>query len=169
MSDPFESAPAGLDVVNDWVAELYGPSPGRGLWTSLDDPLRLALAQGWVLYTIGHPDQAMAEALAQPDSDHPGFEAMLDALVQQWQSIYQALSRGSGVLHRTMVVGVNMELVVLTSPEYIGKYAAGAQIPAHSFITSLTDRGEWIIAALARRLPVPGWPPTEAVIPNLEI
>jgi hypothetical protein len=169
MTDPLDSTPGGLDVVNAWVAELYGPSPGRGLWASLDDPLRLALAQGWVLYTVGHADQARAAALARPDSDHPDFEAMLNALIQQWQSVYEALRQGSGVLHKTMLVDANMEVVVLTSPEYVGTYSAGDQIPAHSFITRLMDDGEWIIAATARRLPVPGWPPTEEVIPNLEI
>jgi len=168
MSNSLESLPGGVAVVTNWVDELHGSSPGRGLWASLDDSLRLALAQGWVLYEAGEADQVMAEALARRDSVHPDFSAMLDAFIQQWRSVYGALQSGYGVLGRTTLVGVNMELVVLTSPEYVGEVpAGGAQVPAHSFITRLADRGAWTIAALARRLPVPGWPPTEEVIPGL--
>jgi len=167
-NNPLAAASGGLSVVTNWVAELYSPSPGKGLWTSLDDPLRLALAQGLVLSTVGRADQVRAEALALPDSAHADFDAMLSVLIQHWQSVYKALQQGCGVLDRTILVGVDMELVVLTSPEHIGTVPAeGAQLPAHSFITRLADRREWTIAALARRLPVPGWPPTEEEIPNL--
>jgi hypothetical protein len=61
-----------------------------------------------------------------------------------------------------------MELVVLTAPDHIGWYPKGAQIPAHTFITRL-EADDWLIAALSRRLPVPGWPPIEEVIPGLSV
>lgn len=168
MSSQLESLPGGVAVVTAWVDELYGSNPGSGLWASLDDPLRLALAQGWVLHTVGQVDQVMAEALARSDSTHPDFGIMLGALIERWRSVYEALQRGYGVLARTTLAGVNMELVVLTPPEYVGIVPpGGANIPAHSFITRLADRHEWTIAALARRLPVPGWPPREKTIPDL--
>jgi hypothetical protein len=57
-------------------------------------------------------------------------------------------------------VAPDLEKVIITGPEHVGEFEAGAQIPAHTFITRF-DGEMWIIAALARRLPVPGWPPTE--------
>jgi hypothetical protein len=160
--------PGGLEVVTEWIQELFGPTPGLRLWSALDNPLRLALAQGWVLNTQGQPEQSRAEALAQLNSTDSEFDVMFSALVEHWQGVYSTLQHGSGVLGRINPVGIDLEAVVLTSPEYIGDYRGPAAIPAHSFIARLSDNRVWTIAALARRLPVPGWPPTEQTIPDFE-
>jgi hypothetical protein len=151
-----------------WVHELYDDKPSRVLWTSLDDRLRLALAQGWVLGMVGAPDDDLAEDLAADDSDNRHFAAMFDAFVDHWRSVYSTLRHGVGVSNQVDLVGADMELVVLTAPEHIGRYPKGAQIPAHAFVTRL-EADDWLIAATARRLPVPGWPPTEEAIPGLSI
>lgn len=66
------------------------------------------------------------------------------------------------------MAGAGLELVVLTGPEHVGEVQAAGPVPAHSFITRLAEGGDWVIASLARRLPVPGWPPAEQEIPYLE-
>jgi hypothetical protein len=47
------------------MGELFGSTPGSGLWTSLDDTLRLALAQGWILTVDGGQDDELAERLSR--------------------------------------------------------------------------------------------------------
>lgn len=65
-----------------------------------------------------------------------------------------------GVVNQVNTVAPDMEAVVITGPEHVGRFEAGEHILAHTFITRLV--GEvWVIAATARRLPQPGWPPTE--------
>lgn len=66
-----------------------------------------------------------------------------------------------------MPVGVDMELVILTEPQHIGYVEANTPMMAHSFIVRRRDH-DWVIAALARRLPIPGWPPTEQDISGLD-
>ncbi|WP_239404991.1 hypothetical protein [Frankia sp. Cj3] len=160
--------PGGYATVAGWINELYNDEPGRSLWTVLDDPLRLALAQGWVWGVNGRQaDDDLAEDLAAYDSDNKQFDEMLAAFVDHWRHVYRGLRKGVGLLRWTMLVGANMELVVLTSSKYIGAQGS-RKIPGHSFVTHL-DGDDWLIAATARRLPVPGWPPSEETIPGLEI
>jgi EAL domain-containing protein (putative c-di-GMP-specific phosphodiesterase class I) len=105
---------------------------------------------------------AAVTALAESDR----FDEMLGDLIDHWQRVYVVLEDGAGVLDQVNLVSVDMELVVLTGPEHIGSFSAGASIPCHSFITRLVDN-TWVISALARRLPVPGWPPSERVVEGL--
>ncbi|SBW22924.1 hypothetical protein FDG2_3315 [Candidatus Protofrankia californiensis] len=163
-----DEEPGGAATVTRWIRDLYGREPGHSLWVVLDDPLRLALAQGWVLGELGLRDDDLAEDLAADDSNNRRFGEMLAALAEHWRSVYSTLRHDAGLLKAVNVAGAGMELVVMTAPEHIGRYPEGATIPAHSFVTRL-EADEWVIAALARRLPVPGWPPSEQNVPGLEI
>jgi hypothetical protein len=160
--------PNGVDTIVRWVKAVHELNPRRTLWTTLDDRLRLALAQGWVLHSVGNPDDDTAEDLADEDTDNPQFPIMLEQLARRWQSVYAALQGEIGVADRTTLIGIDMELIVLTGPEHIGPVRAGVAIPAHCFIIRFENE-EWKLAALARRLPIPGWPPTEQVVAGLEI
>ena len=91
---------------------------------------------------------------------------MLADLTEHWQSVYTRLQDGVGVLQRTEIAGANLELVVLTALEDAGPVTAGVGFLAHQFITRCTG-DDWVIAGTARRLPVPGWPPSEDEIPGL--
>jgi len=168
MTDPvFDICPDGANTVIAWLGLVYGAADADlTLWRMLDDPLRLSLAQGWVLHQTKNVDEDLAEDLAADDSNNPEFNLMLEALVEHWRRVYVALSGEIGILQQTNIVGVDMELVVLTGPEYIGPVRG--PMPAHCFVVRFED-DEWRIAALARRLPVPGWPPTEQVIPGLGV
>jgi hypothetical protein len=170
MMDPvFEDWPDGAETVIAWLRLVYGAAEANpALWRLLDDPLRLSLAQGWVLHQTRNIDEDLAEELAADDSGSPQFDSMMGDLVDHWRKVYVALRDEIGILHHINIVGVDMELVVLTGPEHIGPAQGEAPIPAHCFVVRFED-DEWRIAALARRLPVPGWPPTEEIIPGLSI
>jgi hypothetical protein len=159
--------PYGLKTIMHWVRTVLAGETDPMLWTSLDDRLRLTLAQGWILETLGVPDDDLAEDLADEDTDNPCLPTLLAHLSDRWRSVYADLEGDFGILDRAFVVGVDMELIILTGPEYVGESRAGTPILAHCFIIKF-ENDEWKIAALARRIPVPGWPPTAQIIPNLE-
>jgi len=93
---------------------------------------------------------------------------MLADLTDHWTAVYSDLEGRPCLVGVTDLVDLDMELVVVTSELFVGEYSTGGQIPAHSFITHWVD-GEWRIAATARRLPEPGWPPTERIVPGLVV
>jgi hypothetical protein len=144
--EPLVAAPGGLGAVSSWVEELFGWTPGSGLWTSLDDTLRLALAQGWILTVDGGRDDELAEPLSHryPQSDR--FDEMLGDLIDHWQQVYVVLEDGAGVLDQVNLVSVDMELVVLTGPERLGSFSAGA---SEGFGCDITGRRRRPAAATA--------------------
>jgi len=162
-----DDLPAGLVTVSLWLDNLSGEVPNPALWILLDQPLRLALAQGWLIWReVEDPAlrdrnrDDLAYALTPRDAVHPLFESMLRDLHTRWRDGYSSVLTDRGVVGGTDLVAPDLEKVIITGPQHVGVFKAGDQIPAHTFITRL--HGEmWTIAALARRLPVPGWPPTE--------
>ncbi|GAA1550757.1 hypothetical protein GCM10009827_084270 [Dactylosporangium maewongense] len=167
--------PGGLPVVGAWIVAVRAEQPSRPLWALLDDPLRLALAQGWIMHRAEQDSEVarrdrvdLAHALTPVDASHPLFVQMITDLHQFWRSVYAAVLHESGVWNKHNLVAPGMEMVFLTPPQYIGLLEAPQAIPSHCFITRYVESGSWLIAALARRLPVPGWPPSERELPGWE-
>jgi hypothetical protein len=94
---------------------------------------------------------------------HP-MTIMMEQHVNHWRQVYASLAAGVAYLGGPEIVGPNMEFVALFEPYYAGE--PDEPTPGHSFIVRHVN-GEWLIAANARRLPVPGWPPSEETIPGL--
>jgi predicted nucleic acid-binding protein len=165
----------GTALVFEWLTRIAETNPPVELiWGSLDDPLRLCMAQSWLLgtgeITADHPQRdAQAEQLAARKSTHPLFEQFYRWLVAHYQNVYSAIDGKPCLVGATETVGVDLELIGFASEEYVGSYEAGQPFPAHTFITRHVGEGKWVIAANARRMPVPGWPPTEQVLPGLLI
>jgi predicted nucleic acid-binding protein len=165
----------GTALVFEWLTRIAEANPPVELiWGSLDDPLRLCMAQSWLLttgeVTADDPQRdAQAEQLSARKSTHPLFERFYSSLVAHYQYVYSAIDGKPCIVGTTETVGVDLELIAFGSEEYVGSYGPGESFPAHSFITRHVGEGEWVIAANARRLPVPGWPPTEQVLPGLLI
>lgn len=164
--DP-KDLPGGVQTVWMWLDAVRAEAPSPLLWVLLDDAVRLALAQGWIMHQADtDPDitrrdrDDLAYALASRDIQHPLAAPMLADLHQHWQQVYALILGGHGVVNQVNTVAPDMEAVVLTGPEHVGRFESGAHILAHTFITRLVG-DTWIIAATARRLPQPGWPPTE--------
>lgn len=157
----------GTAVVYKWLTDLENPE-GTELWDPLDENLRLCFAQGWLMTTgRDEPKTRDQHADALVRGDHEFFSKMLRDLVNHWRQVYRDLNYEPALIDATDLVGPDMELVMFTSDEFAGgPYSAGDRIPAHSFVTHYIDGG-WKISATARRLPVPGWPPTEQAIAGL--
>jgi len=155
----------GLVAVFAWLGAVRAEETSPVLWLLLDEPMRLALAQTWIMHQFEtDPDIArrdrddLAFALAPRHSQHPLAARMLTDLHRHWRGVYAGIAAEFDVPH-VNPVGPDMELVVLPGPG-IGPVQAGVAIPAYRFITRLAG-DNWVIAANAARLPQPGWPPTE--------
>ena len=175
LGDPEFVPGGGTALVFDWLTHVAEPNPPVELiWGSLDAPLRLANAQSWLLGTghVGADDplrDTEAELLSALASTHPLFEEFYHWLVAHYQHVYRAIDGKPCLVGATETVGVDLELVMFASEEHVGPYEAGVPLPVHTFITRHVGDGKWVIAANARRMPVPGWPPTEQVLPGLLI
>jgi predicted nucleic acid-binding protein len=175
LGDPDFVPGGGTALVFEWLTRIAEPNPPVELiWGSLDKSLRLANAQSWLL-AIGEVTaddaerDAHAKQLAARESTHPLFGEFFTALVAHYKEVYSAVDGKPCLVGTTETIGVDLELVMFTSEEHVGPYEAGEAFSAHSFITRHVGNGEWVIAANARRIPVPGWPPTEQVLPGLLI
>lgn len=165
----------GTATVFEWLERIAEPDPPvEIIWDSLDDPLRLALAQGWLLHaqvvTVDDPERdEHAQALSARGSTHPLFETLFADLVAHFHHAYRDIDGKPALVGHTETVGVGLELIVFTTDEVGEAYNGEGPLPAHTFITRHLGDNEWVIAANARRLPLPGWPPSEQTIPGLEI
>lgn len=170
MADDFIPS-GGTALVFEWLEELAKPAPRPLIWTALDEGLRLVFTQAWMIdhaYDRASDRDQRAADLADAAGTHALFPQMLDDLIAHLQGVYEDLDGRPGLVSITDIVGVDMELVVVASEDLAGTYPEGTQLPAHCFITKIVD-GDWKIAANARRMPVPGWPPSEAIIPGLAV
>lgn len=168
-------AGGGTALVFEWLTSIAEPDPPVELiWGSLDEPLRLAMAQSWLLGTVevtaDDPARDVhAAQLSARESDHPLFEQFYGWLVAHFQDVYRDIDGKPCLVGTTETVGVDFELIAFSSEDHVGTYAPGEPFPAHSFITRHVGGEDWVIAANARRMPVPGWPPTEQTLPGLLI
>lgn len=165
----------GTALVFEWLTRLAEPNPPVELiWGSLDQPLRLANAQSWLLgageVRADDPQRdVQAEQLSARESTHPLFDEFYRSLVAHYQGVYSAVDGKPCLVGTTETVGVDLELIMFSSEEHVGPYEPGEPLAAHSFITRHVGEGGWVIAANARRMPVPGWPPTEQTLSGLLI
>lgn len=168
-------AGGGTALVFEWLTRIAEPNPPVELiWQSLDDPLRLANAQTWLLATGAVADDdahrdAQAAQLSARDSTHPLFGQFYRSLVAHYQDVYRDIGGQPCLVGTTETVGIDLELIVFSSEDHVGTYAPGESFPTHSFITRHTGGEDWVIAANARRMPLPGWPPSEQALPGLLI
>jgi predicted nucleic acid-binding protein len=168
------NAGGGTALVFEWLTRIAEPEPPVELiWGSLDHPLRLAMAQSWLLGTGEVADEAQrddqAAQLSARESAHPLFDQFYRWLVVHYQNVYRDIGGKPCLVGTSETVGVDLELIAFSSEEWVGTYAPGEPFAAHSFITRHVGGDDWVIAANARRMPVPGWPPTEQVLPGLLI
>jgi predicted nucleic acid-binding protein len=175
LGDPEFVPGGGTGLVFNWLTRIAAPNPpAEVIWGSLDTPVRLAMAQSWLLatshVTTDDPQRdTVADQLSALPSTHPLFDEFYGWLVAHYQHVYRAIDGKPCLVGATETVGVDLELIMFASEEHVGPYEAGVPLPVHTFITRHVGDGQWVIAANARRMPVPGWPPTEQVLPGLLI
>lgn len=174
---PNESGSSGLhmypggpiDAAFRWFSAVVGERDLRSAWAITTDDLRLALAQSWLITTDRADLGADARARAIADGD-PG--ALWDEF-EQWR-----LTRW---LTLTWTDVVEDGFSTYSEPEFAApeicfvRFVPGqisAQVDSDSepmwmiTFTLRYDAEGWRVAGIGRRLPVPGWPPTEVEVPS---
>ncbi|GAA3044438.1 hypothetical protein [Actinokineospora globicatena] len=158
--------PYSANVVSEWLDGLFDGTPVRQLWPLFSPSLRTIYAQQWLYLQGRDRNDGVVKALSLEDANGTLAQQMFSDYSAHWKSVYSDLSSGHAFWDKADLVGPDMEIVVAFARIHQGFYSAGKSLPAHSFIV-IFDEGIWRIAALARRIPVPGWPPTEQIIPGL--
>lgn len=152
--------PSSGEAVAYWIETLRRGAV-RNLWAVLDDDLRLAVAQKYILRVVGGPDDAMAAELAARDSGHPHFGRMVGGEVRRWRQTHGALADPVAYPYQHARVGSCLEVLVVH-----GRRQSDVAEPC-LFITRFGRECGWCVAATCERLPLPGWPPTDWIIPQL--
>ena len=168
MSRPGDDAPSSsLEAIASWAGKVHSGGDPREVWVPLDTDLRTTIAQSFLLGMNERPDDARAAALAARTSADPWFPDMLQRCARHWRRFYAFLAAGMPTASRSQPVGADMELTVVPTLAHSGAPDRGPAATSQAFITRLTDDRGWVIAALSHKLPVPGWPPTEWIVPHL--
>jgi hypothetical protein len=168
---------AAIRFVNDWLEGVLGAGDFDAAWRSMDDRLRLATAQSWILLEDDRPEvdaadrDLLAAVLAAGDTTHPLWDEFAGWRIVRWRNILGEVvewySEGMGVLSRVQAVPPDLLVVSVTGSGGAPRWVPpGEAVHAWRIVVRMVH-GEFRIASLGGRLPVPGWPPgeTDAVPP----
>jgi len=156
-------------TVAQWLASVVDRADLGSVWMITDESLRRALVQTWVLNeSVAGPEDRddLTDELVR-STGHPAWRAFEDHRVGRWREITFAdfVAQGWGVVSVPELLAWDLEYVRVAAGAEERSFEAGESFVAQTFVVRLVD-GEWRIAGIGRALPVPGWPPTERVVPS---
>lgn len=164
--------PTALDVALYAMITAVREPNLRSIWRSFDEPLRVALAQSWILANETHPMVAdhdrdeLAATLADIDPRHLLWPYFADCVLADLQDLWRPIVPGTGqVAVRTTVQSVDSELVqILRVPpdpafEAVDDDNEVALVPVVEMVLRFADDGWWV-TGLGEAPAEPGWPPT---------
>ncbi|KKD04081.1 hypothetical protein TN53_31640 [Streptomyces sp. WM6386] len=151
-------------AAHSWLNLLRRKWKAAEVWKRLDDNLRLALAQDWIIANAEHPvvqgedRDLLARALAQPKPSRELAKPMLDGRIEALRGHYAGWDPDTwaapGPPRR---VGLDYEIVVL----------APADESTQGFPLLMRRVGrEWLVANFQSAYVIPGWPPRQEEIPG---
>lgn len=169
MSDDFQSPEEMLAHYGEggpvraaqlWIETIRDEGELEIAWPDTDPTLRLCIAQSW-LYQTDAPTgtrQEVADALAQETPRHPLWAQFRSHVIGEVTMVFPWEKLAA--LSRPRPLTSDCELVVFTDG------GGGVMIIDHptpivaSTVVMRHSGGRWLVASLADRLPVPGWPPS---------
>ena len=156
-------------VVARWLAVVFDDADLTSARPLTDEPLRLALAQSWVMLEGDRVDVAacnrdvLAGALAE--ADHPAspfWPEFSGWRIIRWREVLPDFVTDAGI--RGTVSGDHPE-----APDVEAVWIAHVDTPVFECEPIVVQRflvrrtvGAWRVAGIGGVLPVPGWPPTES-------
>jgi hypothetical protein len=152
----------GVEAVNDWIDAVLVSGDLPRAWSLMAQDFRLAVTQGLIMGVAPERtgDNEFATALADAGPASAAFGPFAESLSAHWSTVYAGLADGFGYLDQSDPLAPGLELVVVVPGTEEREISAGEPVLVHSFIVEF-DSERWLVAANARRLPVPGWPPSE--------
>lgn len=152
-----------------WFGAIVDRADLAEAWPLTDGPLRLALAQSWILSAA--PEAAVQDrdgtARAIADGPPPGWADFADWRVQRWRdhTFRDFVTEGWGLVSVPEVAGPDVEFVRIAPGRDGRELPAGARVLVQTLTVRLVDN-VWLVAGIGRTLAVPGWPPTEETLPT---
>lgn len=156
-------------VVARRLAAVFDVSDLASAWPLTDGPLRLALAQSWVILEGDRVDVAacnrdvLAGALAEADQPaSPLWPEFSGWRIIRWREVLPDFVTDAAI--RGTVSGEHpeapdVEAVLITHVDT--PVFEGEPIAVQRFLVRQTG-GAWRVAGIGGVLPVPGWPPSES-------
>ena len=156
-----------------WFSAVVDRSDLERAWETTAWPFRLALAQAWLLATAsssedeagqGRDVRAATVASGPPGEDWASFSAWR---LERWRerTFRRFVEQGWGLVSLVEPVRPDVVLVRLGLGRDGRRIAPGERVVAQALTMQLVD-GRWMVAGVGRALAVPGWPPTEEVLPT---
>jgi hypothetical protein len=161
-------------AVSAWVEAVMDHGDLRTGWELTDPPLRLVLAQHWVLSRQDDDEVAredrddLAQALAAVPPHHPLWDRFAATRIRRWRQYWGSLSTRSWDVTDD-VEPLSDDLVVVTLVErhrLLGWSRPGPPAVRRRFAVRHGPEG-WVVAGLdGSALFRPGWPPTQVRLPS---
>jgi hypothetical protein len=133
----------------------------------MDQPLRLALVQSWLLNAYTGPlrdKDVLAGVIAE--AGHPLWAKFAAWQVQRWHAeAFPLLLAGWGVVSIPEAAAPDIAFVGLTSAGGGPPVEAGQPLTVQTLTMRSVDQ-RWLLAGIGRTVAVPGWPPSEQTLPG---
>lgn len=164
-------APGGpAAAAGEWFAAIVDRADLVAAWALTDHPLRLALAQSWLMNTQQSVDDRSRDRVAAGIADGNGSDywgEFAEWRLTRWreQTFKPFVEQGWGLVSIPEMAGPDVEFVRLAPGRQGRELAAGEPVLVQTLTVRLV-RGSWLMAGIGRTLAIPGWPPTEHDLPT---
>jgi hypothetical protein len=146
------------DAARDWQIDLYLGNAGA-VWKGLDDNLRLALAQDWILANSDHPQvrehdrdtlaKALSEARPRLALAHRMIEGRMEVLRDHYATMDPSFW---GPVANPQPLDTEHVVVVLAPTEGAGEERT---------LLMRSTGSTWLVANFRAAFVLPGWPPRQ--------
>ena len=154
-----------------WLEAVFDENDLTAVWELVEEPLRLALVQSWILLEQGRADlavedkDALANALALPLPRHPAWQEFASWRVMRWRKVFPPYVTDAGrrgFVSVPALVGIDLEAVLVagTTTRIPRRLDAEEPVEVQRFLVRHTPDGVRL-AGIGGVLPIPGWPPSE--------
>lgn len=162
---------AATRLMVNWLEAVFDKGDLSTVWDLVDEPLRLALVQSWILLEQDRPDvaaedrDALANALASRQPSHPLWQEFVSWRVTRWKNVLPRFvtdAERRGFVSVLALVSVDLEAVLVgeTTNGEPRRFAADEPVEVQRFLVRHTPDGVRL-AGIGGVLPIPGWPPSE--------
>jgi len=160
-----------MGLVFRWLVSVFDEGDLPAVWHLVDDPLRLALAQSWLILEqdraelSGESLDNVAREFTSEHPEHPLWPEFAHWRTVRWRSVLPRFVTdvsSRGFVSTPALIGVDLEAVLVAEALHAGslEFGAGEPLEVQRFLVRHTTNGTRL-AGIGGVLPIPGWPPSE--------